>query len=221
MGCNNMPAMVAERAGTVRGGATVTTMGVRDRRTAATRERIVAVAAELFGARGVEPTTMDEIARGAGLSRTSVFNYFPYKEAILVEIGAGFVTEIGAMAAQHQRRTPRQALYDLADAIAVLATRQPGLIAAVAREMLHPDPGRRRHALLRMRYPTLIESILGELVATDRLRHPRRLASHVRQLVDLTGGAVVRAGGDFPMTQLRAELRANVDLFCDGALREA
>ncbi len=176
------------------------------------------IAAQLFGERGVEATTMEAIARAATLSRTSVFNYFPYKEAILVEIGAGFVTEIGAMAAQHQRRTPRQALYDLADAIAVLTTRQPGLIAAVAREMLHPDPARRRHALVRMRYPTLIEAILGELVATDRLRHPRRVASHVRQLVDLTGGTVVRAGGDFPLTQLRAELRANVDLFCEGAL---
>jgi AcrR family transcriptional regulator len=195
-------------------------MGARDRRTAATRERIVTVAAQLFGERGVEATTMDAVARAANLSRTSVFNHFPYKEAILVEIGAGFVTEIGAMAARHQRRTPRQALYDLADAIAVLTTRQPGLIAAVAREMLHPDPARRRHALVRMRYPTLIEAILGELVATDRLRHPRRIAAHVRQLVDLTGGTVLRAGGDFPLTQLRAELRANVDLFCEGALVE-
>lgn len=163
---------------------------------------------------------MDEIARAAGLSRTSVFNYFPYKEAILVEIGAGYVAEVSTMASQHQRRTARQTLYDLADAIAVIAAREPGLIAAVAREMLHPDAARRRHALVRMRYPTLIDGLLGELVAEGRLRHPRRLASHVRQLVDLTSGTVLRAGGDFPMAQLRGELRANVDLFWDGAIGE-
>ena len=193
-------------------------MGARDRRTAATRQRIVTVAARLFAERGVDGTTMEEIARAAALSRTSVFNYFAYKEAILVEIGSGYVAEVGAMAGQHQRRNARQTLYDLADAIATIATREPGLIAAVAREMLHPNPARRRHALIRMRYPTLIDGLLGELIAEGRLRHPRRLASHVRQLVDLTSGTVLRAGGDFPMAGLRAELRANVDLFWEGAI---
>jgi len=37
--------------------------------------------------------------------------------------------------------------------------------------------------------------------------------------VDLTTGALVRAGRDFPVERLRTELRANVDVFCAGALR--
>ncbi len=196
-------------------------MGARERKRAETRQRIVAVATRLFGDQGLDTTTMDEIARGAGVSRTSVFNHFAYKEAILVEIGADVVTDIAALRAQHQRRTPRQALYDLADAIALTATRQPELIAAVAREMLHPEPARRRHALMRMRYATLIRAVLSELTANGRLRHPRRVASHVRQLVDLTSGTLLRAGGDFPLAQLRAELRTNVDLFWDGAVTDA
>ncbi len=192
----------------------------RDRRKAQTRETLVATAARLFAERGVDATTMDEIATGAGVSRTSVFNYFGYKEAILVEIGAGFVQEIAAAAARFQRRSPRQALYDLADAVAAIAERDPQLISAVAHEMMHPDASRRHAALERMQYPVLIEGMLADLAASGKLRHARRVAAHLRQLVDLTAGTLVRVGGEVPLGQLRGELRANVDLFCDGALRE-
>ncbi len=192
----------------------------RDRRTAETRTRLIAAAARLFAQRGVDATTIDEIAAAGGVSRTSVFNYFGYKEAILVEIGAGFVREIADVASRTPRRAPRQALYDLADAIAAIAERDPQLIAAVAHEMMHPDPVRRHAASDRMAYPGLIAGMLADLAAAGRLRHPRRVSSHLRQLVDLTGGALLRAGGDYPIEQLRAELRANVDLFCDGAIRD-
>lgn len=195
-------------------------MSLRERRKTQTRERLVAVAARLFAEQGVEATTMDEIAHAAGVSRTSVFNYFGYKEAILVEIGAGFVTEVAAIAGQYQRRSPRQALYDLADAIALIADRDPALIAAVAHEMMHPEPARRLNALERMRYPMLIEGLLGDLAASGRLRHPRRVATYVRQLVDLATGALVRITGGLSSAQVRGELRANVDLFCDGAITD-
>jgi AcrR family transcriptional regulator len=193
----------------------------RDRRKAETRDRLVRSAARLFAERGVDGTTMDDIGADAGVSRTSVFNYFGYKEAILVEIGAGFVQEIAAAAARYQRRSPRQSLYDLADAIAAIAERDPGLIAAVAHETMHPEPTRRHAALERMRYPVLIEGLLTELAASGRLRHGRRAATHLHQLVDLTAGTLVRVGGELPIAQLRGELRANVDLFCEGALRDA
>lgn len=195
-------------------------MSRREARKAETRARLVAAATRLFTERGVEATTMDDIAAAAGVSRTSVFNYFGYKEAILVEIGAGFVQEIAAAASRFQRRSARQALYDLADAIAAIAERDPQLIAAVAHETMHPERARRQAALDRMQYPLLIEGMLAELVATGRLRHGRRVASHVRQLVDLTAGTLVRLDSDDLMAQLRAELRANVDLFCEGAFRD-
>jgi hypothetical protein len=109
-------------------------------------------------------------------------------------------------------------LYDLADAIAALTERDPVLIPAVAREMTHPDPDRRRYAAERMGYPVLYEGILTSLASSGRLRHPRRLRSYARQLLDITSGVLVRAGGDFPIKQLRNELRSNVDLFWDGAV---
>lgn len=193
-------------------------MGLRERKKAATRESLIDAAQRLFAERGVEATTMDDVAAAANTSRTSVFNYFGYKEALLVELGARYVRQIAERVAPRRRRSVRAQLEDLADALADLTEREPALIAAIAREMTHPDAARRRFAIERMQYPSLYEGILGELESQGWLRHPRRRRSYERQLVDITSGTLIRAGGDFPIEQLRAELHANVDLFMDGAV---
>jgi len=192
--------------------------GVRSRKKEEARERVVDAATRLFEERGIDATSIDDIARAVGLSRATVFNYFAYKEAILVEIGARFVAEIARQASAHRRRSVRYALYDLADGVAAIAERHGPVVPYIAREMTHPDPGRRRYAAERMQYPALYQALLTELATAGRLRSRTRQGSYERQLVDLTTGALVRAGNDFPLGQLRAELRANVDLFIDGAV---
>ncbi len=196
-------------------------MGLRDRKKLRQHEAIVDAAIRLFEKRGIGATSMDDIADAVDVSRATVFNYFPYKEAILVEIGARFVADIAAQAGTRRRRSIRNALYDLADAIASIAERHPNVVPYIAREMTHPDPTRRRYAAERMQYPMLYEAILDTLDGAGQLRDRNRRMSYARQLVDLTTGALVRAGQDFPISQLRTELRANVDLFFDGGVLPA
>lgn len=50
---------------------------------AATREKILSVAQELFASQGFEATTTRDIARAAGLATGTIFNYFRSKEAIV------------------------------------------------------------------------------------------------------------------------------------------
>jgi AcrR family transcriptional regulator len=196
-------------------------VGLRDRKKVLAREALVDAAIRLFDERGIDATSIDDIAQAVDVSRATFFNYFPYKEAILVEIGARFVADIGRQAASHRRRSVRRALYDLADGIATIAERHSGVVPYIAREMTHPDPARRRYAADRMQYPKLYEALLDDMEAAGRLRARTRKVSYGRQLVDLTTGALVRAGDDFPTSSLRAELRANVDLFCDGGVAPA
>lgn len=196
-------------------------MGSRELKKTATRQAMVDAAARLFREKGVQATTMDDIAHAAQTSRTSVFNYFGYKEMILCEIGARYVAEIARTWNRHVGRSPRSALLELADAIAALAAREPDLIAAVAHEMNHTDPERRRRARETMHYPALVEAVLDGLAATGKLRNPSRRPSYARQLLDMTTGALIRVGGDYPLERLRAELHANVDLFLSGALASA
>jgi AcrR family transcriptional regulator len=51
------------------------------------RERILAVCGRLFRARGFDDTTIAGIVEGASISRQTFFNYFPSKEAVLLELG--------------------------------------------------------------------------------------------------------------------------------------
>jgi AcrR family transcriptional regulator len=198
-------------------------VGSRALKKAATRQALVDAAARLFAERGVEGTTMDDIARAAGTSRTSVFNYFGYKEMILCEIGARYVAEIAgtARASRSRRSSARALLIDMVDTLAAIAQRDPVLLAAVAREMTHPDPVRRSQASETIGYGEIVDTTMDALQETGQLRDGRLRDSYARMIVDMVAGVLIRAGGDFPMDRLRTELHRNVDLFLNGALKPA
>src|ERR1700748_2046819 len=59
--------------------------GLRERKKRLTRERISDVATTLFLVRGFEHVTVSEIARIAGVSEKTVFNYFPTKESLVFD----------------------------------------------------------------------------------------------------------------------------------------
>lgn len=59
--------------------------GLRDSKKAATRLMISNIATGLFVERGFENVSIDEIASAAGVSRKTVFNYFPRKEDLVFD----------------------------------------------------------------------------------------------------------------------------------------
>lgn len=64
----------------------------RQRRAAETRARILDAAAAVFGAHGYSHGTTNRIAEAAGLSVGSLYQYFPNKDAILVELVDAHIT---------------------------------------------------------------------------------------------------------------------------------
>jgi AcrR family transcriptional regulator len=54
-------------------------MGVREDKKRETRVRLERAALELFGQRGYEETTVDDVATAAGVSARTAFRYFPAK----------------------------------------------------------------------------------------------------------------------------------------------
>ena len=50
-----------------------------------TKQKIVAVAIQLFKEQGIDATTMEQIAREVDIAKGTLYNYFPVKEAIISE----------------------------------------------------------------------------------------------------------------------------------------
>lgn len=122
-----------------------------------TRQRILDAALDLFGARGVEAVSLDEIAREVGVRKQTVLYWFPSKDDLVASV-------LEAVAAE---------LVVVIDAAIRAASDDPlERIDAVVRAVFRPAV--RRPALL-----GLVREVsrLPEAQA-DRLRH------HVRPLVD-------------------------------------
>jgi AcrR family transcriptional regulator len=68
-----------------------------------TRRAIAAAALSLFEAKGLERTTMDQIAAAAGISRPTVFNHFARKEDILEVVGDLLKERVGSQIQQLHR----------------------------------------------------------------------------------------------------------------------
>ena len=144
--------------------------GLREKKRRQTRQRIVDAGLELFLQKGIEATTLDEIAAKAEISRRNFFAYFPAKEDIVLawEEGAGEALRQAVVAAAPGRgplEAVQAALVGLAPVFAThdfmvldgLMRSTPTLKAKKERHFddqmqwlyrllleLYPDPGRAR-----------------------------------------------------------------------------
>jgi AcrR family transcriptional regulator len=61
--------------------------GLRSRKKRETRQRISDIATALFIERGFDQVTVADVADAAGVSKVTVFNYFPHKEQLFFDRG--------------------------------------------------------------------------------------------------------------------------------------
>lgn len=85
----------------------MTRPGLRERKKQQVRERISGIATMLFLERGFEAVSVAEIAEAAGVSKMTVFNYFPRKEDLFFDRGPAFVEMI--ISAVRERPAARSA----------------------------------------------------------------------------------------------------------------
>ncbi len=149
---------------------------------ASTRQRILEVALDLFGTRGVDAVSLDEIARAVGVRKQTVLYWFASKDDLVHEVLAVAATELVVVIDAALRAAPDDPL-DRIDAVvrAVFrpAVRRPallGLIREVSR--LESDQASR----LRERLQSLVDravDYLGAEMDAGRLRRgdPRLIAA--------------------------------------------
>ncbi|MHB8219728.1 MAG: TetR/AcrR family transcriptional regulator [Acidimicrobiales bacterium] len=83
------------------------------------RQHILDTALALMAQRGVDGTSMRDLATAAGLNVASLYHYFPSKRDLLVAVleERGFITDLAASSTASLTRDPADALADLLDDI--------------------------------------------------------------------------------------------------------
>jgi AcrR family transcriptional regulator len=195
-------------------------MSVREYQKKRRRERIFQAAMALFRQRGFQETTASDIAKAAHVSRGTFFNYFPYKEAVLLEYGAlllaGLREEVKGRLARGE--DPLAILRFIFQEVARYTEAEKDLVLPLLYELLNPDPIRAKAAFEALPMGDLIAQVLRPLREKDLVRKDLSLERMGRTLADLYFLTALRWAAYTPERDLKEELQKTLDLALLGIL---
>lgn len=119
-------------------------LSLRERKKRKTRRLIMNTAIDLFTARGFDAVTLEDIAAVCEVSRGTVFNYFPYKELMILEFMDAYMADrLDAISADLAGGAdPASLLWHALDVPKAAAARWPTFLCITARELLHHEQAR-------------------------------------------------------------------------------
>ncbi|WP_117238186.1 TetR/AcrR family transcriptional regulator [Thermus sediminis] len=195
-------------------------MTVREYQKRRRRDRIFQAAMALFRERGFQETTASDIAKAAHVSRGTFFNYFPYKEAVLLDYGSLLLARLreeirGRLA---QGMDPLAVLHFLFQEVALFTEAEKELLLPLFYELLNPEPIRARAAFEALPLGDLIAEVLRPLKEKGMVRQDLSLERMGRTLADLYFLSALRWAAYTPHRDLKGELEKTLDLALLGIL---
>ncbi|HEX2865082.1 MAG TPA: TetR/AcrR family transcriptional regulator [Deinococcales bacterium] len=191
-------------------------MSLRERQKQRRRHRIYTVAIQMFKERGFTGATATDIARLAHVSRGTFFNYYPYKEAVLLDYGAEVIGKLAERAQEQldSGQEPLDVLRFVWRELAGITISDKDLIPPLVYELINPDPERARVA-----YETLpLSAILGKVLArVPGLRPDVSLERIAFSLTDAYLMTALRWTAYRPDTNLEEDLDRALTIVLDGA----
>lgn len=172
--------------------------GLRERKKRQTRHALHRAAIELVTEHGLSGVTTDDIARAAGVSPRTFFNYFPTKEAALMGVPEVIVEKVSRLVSERPMDEPIWASARLvAQRLAELTTRDEELWRK--RRSLMANRPEVSHLVIGSQH-ALETGLIDALVARAEVLHPQ-LAPWRSRLIAMTALSAVRIAsvlGDDP-----------------------
>jgi AcrR family transcriptional regulator len=189
----------------------------RQRKRQALHQQLLDSAEQLFVSRGVGKTTVEDIAEAADVARQTVFNHFPYKEALALELAADGVQKVAYQAhVLLEAGSPAlEVLEQVGRWLLDTAIEQGELAVVVARELMHPDQDR----ALRAREQLPLTQIFEAILIQAREEHSARRDLPVAVVADRISGvliAVLSRVTSLNEEELRRELAVCFDIVFNG-----
>jgi AcrR family transcriptional regulator len=195
----------------------VISLGRRERKRQAVHQQLLDVAEQLFRERGIARTTVEDIAEAADVARQTVFNHFPYKEALAVELAAEGIQEVAQHAqALLEAGTPAlDVLQRTAEWVLEQAIEDGELAVVVARELLHTDAERVKRASEQIPLEEIFEAILLQAREEGHLRGDLPVHIVAGRLSGVLRNIIAQIM-QYDAEQLRRELSVCFDIVFNG-----
>jgi AcrR family transcriptional regulator len=110
------------------------TESLRQRNRRRARREVAEVATALFADQGFDAVSVDQVAEAAGLSRSTVFRYFPVKEDLVMVWHDELVEELDERLARHDHFALEEVTETFVATFTVWADALPDLTALLERE---------------------------------------------------------------------------------------
>ncbi|TFU17041.1 TetR/AcrR family transcriptional regulator [Thermus tengchongensis] len=195
-------------------------MTVREYQKKRRRERIFQAAMALFRQQGFRETTATDIAKAAHVSRGTFFNYYPYKEAVLLEYGSLLLADLREEVRRRlaQGEDPLALLRYLFGRLAAFTQAEKDLLLPLLYELLNPDPIRAKAAFMALPLGDLIAEVLKPLRDKGVVRQDLSLERMGRTLADLYFLAALRWAAYTPNRDFGGEVEKSLSLALEGIL---
>jgi AcrR family transcriptional regulator len=195
----------------------VVALGRRQRKRQDLHQRLLDVARRLFKERGIARTTVDDLAEVADVARQTVFNHFSYKEAIAVELASEGIQEVAqrAQALLEAGVSALEVLERTAEWVLDAALEDGELAVVVARELLHPDPGRALRAAQQVPLREIFEAILVQAREEGAVRNDLPVDVVASRIAAVLRSIIAQVLGS-DLEQLRRELTVCFDMVFNG-----
>ncbi len=152
------------------------------RRGRGARERILSASRQLFRDQGINSTGMDQLCTVAGVSKRTLYQHFPGKDALIAEHLRRFDPEILPEVFDRADLTPRERLLAAFEI-------DPPLCPFIAAAVEIPDPGHPARVYARD-YKTALAARLAEAAREAGAADPEQLGEQLALLLD---GAAARS----------------------------
>ncbi len=196
-------------------------LSLREQQKEKRRARIYNVAIELFKQQGFQGTTATDIARASNISRGTFFNYYPYKEAVLLDYGAQIMKRLyqHAHARLQEQAPPITVLHEVWQCLAEESSQERDLIPPLAYEVMNPNPERARTAYQALPLSRIIELILRPMQQTGQLRSDLSLQRMSNLIADTYLIVALRWSSYGSERSLQEEMSLTLKFLMEGVLK--